>query len=73
MIGVILSGMLNDGASGLSAVKACGGTAIVQHPLDAIADEMPLSALEVVEPDHVRAASDLARVIASMVARTRVK
>lgn len=34
-VGVLLSGMLNDGASGLCAIKACGGTAIVQHPLDA--------------------------------------
>jgi two-component system chemotaxis response regulator CheB len=67
VVGVILSGMLNDGASGLHAVKACGGTAIVQHPLDAAADQMPLCALEVVEPDHVAAASDLARVIAKIV------
>jgi two-component system chemotaxis response regulator CheB len=67
VVGVILSGMLNDGASGLSAVKACGGTAIVQHPLDATADQMPLSALQVGEPDCVAAASDLAGVIARTV------
>lgn len=67
VIGVILSGMLNDGASGLTAVKACGGTAIVQHPLDAAADQMPLSALQVVEPDQVASASDLAALIAGLV------
>jgi len=35
VIGVLLSGMLNDGAAGLHAMKACGGLAVVQHPLDA--------------------------------------
>jgi two-component system chemotaxis response regulator CheB len=67
VIGVILSGMLNDGASGLHAVKACGGTAIVQHPLDALSDQMPLAALEAVDPDGVVAAQDLGRFIAEMV------
>lgn len=67
VVGVILSGMLNDGASGLSAIKACGGTAVIQHPLDAVADQMPLSALEVVEPDRVAASSDLGRLIADIV------
>lgn len=68
-VGVILSGMLNDGASGLSAIKACGGTAIVQHPLDAAADQMPLAALEAVDADEVASAEDLARVIVEVVGR----
>lgn len=67
VIGVILSGMLNDGASGIRAVKACGGTAIVQHPLDAIADQMPLAALEAVEPNRIVTAQDLGPLIAEMV------
>jgi two-component system, chemotaxis family, protein-glutamate methylesterase/glutaminase len=45
VIGVILSGLLNDGASGLQAIKRCGGTTVVQDPTDALADEMPRSAL----------------------------
>ena len=44
-IGVILSGMLDDGAAGLAAVKRCGGLALVQDPSDAEAREMPLAAL----------------------------
>jgi two-component system chemotaxis response regulator CheB len=51
VIGVILSGLLNDGASGLEAVKRCGGIAVVQDPTDAIADEMPRSALEATTVD----------------------
>jgi two-component system chemotaxis response regulator CheB len=55
--------MLNDGASGLTAIKACGGTAVVQHPLDAQADQMPLAALEVVQADEVAPANQLGRMI----------
>lgn len=66
-VGVVLSGLLNDGASGLSAVKACGGTAVVQHPLDAHADQMPLAALEAVDADEVAPASDLGRVLTEIV------
>lgn len=68
-VGVVLSGMLNDGASGLSAIKTCGGTAIVQHPLDAIADEMPLAALESVNADEVAPAEDLARLLGEVARR----
>lgn len=65
-VGVVLSGMLNDGASGLWAIKACGGTAVVQYPLDAIADQMPLAALEAVEADEVAPANQLAGLIAKI-------
>ncbi len=51
VIGVVLSGFLNDGASGLEAIKRCGGFTVVQDPADAIADEMPLSALSAVMAD----------------------
>jgi two-component system, chemotaxis family, protein-glutamate methylesterase/glutaminase len=46
VIGVLLSGLLSDGAAGLNAIKRCGGISVVQDPSDAIADEMPRSALE---------------------------
>jgi two-component system chemotaxis response regulator CheB len=66
-VGVLLSGMLNDGASGLWAIKECGGTAVVQHPLDAESDQMPLAALEIVAADEVAPASELAKVLAQIV------
>ena len=65
-VGVVLSGMLNDGASGLFAIKACGGTAIVQHPLDAVSDQMPRAALEAVAPDEVAFASELGALLAQI-------
>jgi len=63
VVGVVLTGMLNDGASGLAAIKARGGTAVVQYPLDAEADGMPLAALEATEVDFVAPAHDLARTL----------
>ncbi|WP_102960837.1 chemotaxis protein CheB [Mangrovicella endophytica] len=66
-VGVVLTGLLNDGASGLSAIKACGGTTVVQHPLDAEADEMPLAALEATHVDYVASADDLAGTLAEVI------
>jgi two-component system chemotaxis response regulator CheB len=51
VIGVVLSGLLSDGAAGLNAIKQCGGFALVQDPSDAIANEMPLHALEATTVD----------------------
>jgi two-component system chemotaxis response regulator CheB len=62
-IGVVLTGMLNDGASGLVAIKQRGGTTVVQHPVDAEADQMPCAALEAAEVDHVALSAELARLL----------
>ena len=52
VIGVVLTGYLNDGASGLHAIKRCGGLAVVQDPADAVAPDMPKSALRHAAVDH---------------------
>jgi two-component system, chemotaxis family, protein-glutamate methylesterase/glutaminase len=51
-IGVILSGALHDGTSGLWTIKRLGGVAIVQDPYEAEYASMPRSALEYVEADY---------------------
>lgn len=45
-IGVVLSGMLRDGATGLAAIKAAGGRAFVQLPAEADYAGMPQAAID---------------------------
>jgi two-component system chemotaxis response regulator CheB len=52
VVGIILSGALDDGTSGLWMVKHRGGTAIVQDPMDAEFPSMPRNALNEVKVDH---------------------
>lgn len=49
VVGVVLSGMLDDGVAGLAAIRACGGEALVQAPDEAICPELPEAALRQVE------------------------
>jgi two-component system chemotaxis response regulator CheB len=53
VIGIILTGLLNDGTSGLWSIKRLGGISIVQDPADADYPSMPANALEYVEADHI--------------------
>jgi two-component system chemotaxis response regulator CheB len=67
VIGVVLSGTLDDGAAGLAAITQRGGTALVQRPEDARFGGMPRAALAAV-PDATQAtAAQLARHITELV------
>jgi two-component system chemotaxis response regulator CheB len=53
VIGLILTGALNDGTAGLGAIKRRGGIALVQDPEEALFPGMPTSARRHVAVDHV--------------------
>jgi len=68
VIGIVLSGLLNDGTSGLWAIKRLGGTTIIQDPADAIFPEMPENALEYVEVDHIEPVSKMSDLLQALTA-----
>lgn len=72
VVGVVLSGNLDDGTAGLHAVKARGGIAVAQDPEEALFAGMPGSAVANVEVDHVLPLAGIAELL-NRLARTRVE
>jgi two-component system chemotaxis response regulator CheB len=67
VIGVLLSGGLNDGTAGLAAIKTCGGLTVVQDPKDATVPSMPQSAMRCVQIDYCVPARELADLLVRLV------
>ena len=63
VVGVILSGTLDDGTAGLMRVKQRGGVAIVQKPEEALYSGMPDNAIENVEVDHILPVAEIAAML----------
>ncbi len=66
VVGVVLTGYLDDGTAGLISVKKAGGLAIVQDPEEAEAPSMPLSALAHVDVDRKTTLAELPALIDSL-------
>jgi two-component system chemotaxis response regulator CheB len=66
-IGVILSGALDDGTSGLWSIKRLGGVSIVQEPNQARFESMPLSALNYVEVDHILPSVEIGSLLSRLI------
>ena len=73
VIGVVLSGNLDDGTAGLAAIKRRGGIAIAQDPEDALFPSMPQSAIRDVAVDHVVAVRQLVPLLAELIEKPIVE
>jgi two-component system, chemotaxis family, protein-glutamate methylesterase/glutaminase len=66
-IGMVLTGALGDGSSGLQALKQCGGITVVQDPDDAEFPSMPRSALSRTRIDYVEALAGIPALLDGLV------
>jgi two-component system, chemotaxis family, protein-glutamate methylesterase/glutaminase len=73
VVGVILSGALDDGTRGLQSVKRQGGLAVVQAPDDALVPSMPQSALESVEVDYCLPLAEIAPLLIRLATESEEK
>lgn len=60
VVGVVLTGNLDDGTAGLALIKKYRGTAVVQDPEEADYPGMPRSAIASVNVDHILPLEDIA-------------
>ena len=68
-VGVLMSGVLDDGVSGLSAIRARGGTTVVQSPEDALFPAMPKNALATGCVDYKAAAKEIGSLLQELAGR----
>jgi len=66
-IGVILTGRLDAGTSGMLAIKRCGGTLIVQDPNEAEFPDMPLAVMKEIEVDYCVPVAEMGKVISKII------
>lgn len=73
VIGVILTGYLDDGTAGMSAIQRCGGTCVVQDPADAAYREMPQNVLNQLSVDHVVPLAEMGVLLTKLLQRPNRK
>lgn len=66
VVGVVLSGTLDDGTVGLEIIKRCGGIAIAQDPTEALYPGMPQSAIQNVAVDYVLKLAEMAQCLTQL-------
>jgi len=69
VIGVILTGYLDDGTTGVKTIKRCGGVCIVQDPEDAEYPEMPKNVLNQIKVDYCVPVEEMGSILSSLTSR----
>jgi two-component system, chemotaxis family, protein-glutamate methylesterase/glutaminase len=73
VIGIVLTGFLNDGSIGMLAIKESGGHCIVQDPNEAEYPDMPISVLQILEVDHVVPLKKMNETIENIIRHHQIK
>jgi two-component system, chemotaxis family, protein-glutamate methylesterase/glutaminase len=73
VIGVVLTGLLDDGTAGLIAIKRCGGMTVVQDPKDAAYSGMPRSALDNANVDFCVSLAEMGPLLTKLVSQRHGK
>jgi len=68
-IGVLMSGLLDDGVAGLRAIRAKGGITVAQEPTDALFPDLPRNALKAGVADYTVAAKDIGGLLTQLADR----
>lgn len=69
VIGIILTGFLDDGTSGMMAIKRCGGVCIAQDPDDATSPDMPRSVIANVGADFCLPVAQMGALLSDLMSR----
>lgn len=67
--GIILTGLLDDGASGMYAIKCCGGISMVQDPEEAPFPDMPNSVLHTMDVDYKVSIGEMGYILSDLFSR----
>lgn len=70
VIGIVLSGALDDGTAGLWTIKQHGGLAVVQDPNDAAVPSMPEHAIQAVAVDYTVPIAEMASLLVKLCSQT---
>ena len=70
-IGIILTGLLNDGCAGMSAIQRSGGYCIVQDPKEAPFSDMPNAIINLIKPDFIISVNKMGKAIKSVISNQK--
>ena len=73
VIGIVLSGMLEDGAAGMAAIRRSGGICVVQDPNEAQYPDMPQAVLSGLKPDVMMPTKEIAPAIDKLISKRKIK